>query len=346
MDLDQIYYGNTLRQWITAFCVTVVLWLIFQVVKFITVKKVGKLAEQTETKLDDLAIALLDRTRFYFLFFIAFYFASKLLHIPERFEIYWHNSIHVAFALQTISWGNSLIEFVLGKDSQVIGKDVTSSASYGVLGFISRIVLWSIVLLITLSNFGVNITAIVTGLGVGGIAVALAAQKILGDIFSSFIIVLDKPFEVGDFIVIGEFKGTVERVGIKTTRFRSITGEQIIMPNGAVIDSKMRNFKRMDERRVSFRLNIEYGTPEATLIQIPKWVEAIVTGQPHTRFVYATFLEYGEFSLIYEIVYVVESPDYNYYLQIHQEVNLAIYHKFEEEKVKIAVPTRRILSNI
>ncbi len=345
MDMEQIILGNPVEHWLTTFGATIVFWLALQFIKYITVKKVGKLAEKTETKLDDLAITLLDKTRFYFLIFVAFYYSSKLLVIPPRFLLFWQHSIIVAIALQVVVWGNATIEFVFGKDSKIISKEATNSASYGVLGFVSRLVMWSTVLLITLSNLGVNITAIVTGLGVGGIAVALAAQKILGDIFSSFIIVLDKPFEIGDFIVIGEFQGTVEKVGIKTTRFRSLTGEQIIMPNSVVIDSKLRNFKRMEERRVSFKINVEYGTPSDKLEQIPKLVEEILASTQQTRFVFSAFREFTDFSLIFETVYFVESSDYNLYLNVQEKINLAIYKKFADLGIRFAVPVRRMLTD-
>jgi len=197
-------------------------------------------------------------------------------------------------------------------------------------------------LLITLGNLGFNVTAVLTGLGVGGIAVALASQKILGDVFSSFIIVFDKPFEIGDFITIGDFAGTVEKVGLKTTRLRSLTGEQIVMANSDLIESRLRNYKRMTERRVKFLLRVTYETPLATLERIPDLVREIVEVEAKCRFEHCALLQFGDSSLDFETVYYILDDDYEFYAKTHHHVNLEIVRQFGEEGIAFAYPTRTL----
>jgi len=199
------------------------------------------------------------------------------------------------------------------------------------------------VLLMALENFGVNITTFITGLGVGGVAVALAVQNILGDLFASLSIVLDKPFVIGDSLAVGEFQGTVEHVGLKTTRLRSLGGEQLIFSNGELTKSRMRNYGRMAERRVVFKIGVTYDTPREKLAQIPAWIKQIITEQPQTRVDRSHFAAYGDFALTFETVYYVLSPDYNTYMDIQQTINLKIHERFEKEGIEFAFPTQTLI---
>jgi len=210
------------------------------------------------------------------------------------------------------------------------------------LGFLARLVLGSVVVLVGLDHFGVNITAMVAGLGVGGVAVALAVQNVLGDLFASLSIVLDKPFVVGDFIVVGEQRGTVERVGLKTTRVRSLSGEQLVFSNSDLLSSRIQNFKRMDERRVSFRIGVTYQTPRSALESIPGTIRQIIESIDRTRFDRAHFASYGDFALLFEIVYYVLDSDYNVYMDVQQTINLRIHEAFEKDGIEFAYPTQRL----
>ncbi len=213
------------------------------------------------------------------------------------------------------------------------------------IGIVIKAVLWTVGLLFVLNNMGVNITAAVAGLGVGGVAVALAAQAILGDAFSSFAIYLDKPFVVGDFIIVGDHLGVVEHVGIKTTRVKSLQGEQLVFSNTDLTSSRIQNFKKMEQRRVPFTIGVTYQTPSAKLKKIPGMIRGIIEGIESTKFDRAHFKAYGDFSLNFEIVYYVFGSDYNVYMDIQQRINVAIYEAFEKEGIEFAYPTQTLYVN-
>jgi small-conductance mechanosensitive channel len=213
------------------------------------------------------------------------------------------------------------------------------------VGFITKILLWTIILLIALDNLGINISALVAGLGIGGIAVALAVQNILGDLFASFSIFLDKPFVIGDFIIVDTYLGTIEHIGLKTTRVRSFSGEQLVFANADLLKSRIRNYKRMYERRVVFTLGVIYQTSYEKLKKIPEIIQDIIEKQTQTRFDRAHFKEYGPYSLNFEIVYWVESPDYNLYMNIQQKTNLEIFQRFDDENIEFAYPSQSLYIN-
>jgi small-conductance mechanosensitive channel len=195
---------------------------------------------------------------------------------------------------------------------------------------------------LVLDNLGVNITGLVAGLGIGGIAVALALQNILGDLFASLSIVLDKPFVIGDFVVVDSLSGTIEHIGLKTTRIRSLRGEQLIFSNNDLLKSRIRNYKRMSERRIDFSFGVVYQTPLEKLKAIKKIVSDIIEKGEKTRFDRVHFKEYGDSSLNFEVVYFVTDPDYNIYMDVQEAINLEIFRCFAEEGIEFAYPTRTI----
>lgn len=220
--------------------------------------------------------------------------------------------------------------------------DSAARTAHGVVRFFAMVALWAIVAILILGSFGVGITPLLAGLGVGGIAVAFALQQILGDVFCSVAIVLDKPFEVGDFIISGEHMGAVEHIGVKTTRGRSLGGGQIIFPNSDLIGSRGRNYKRMLERRIVFAFGIRYDTPADTVEQIPDEVRAIIKGIDQTRFDRAHFVKLGASSLDFEAVYYVLTPESNQYMDIQQKINLALMRRMEDLGVDFAFPSRSL----
>lgn len=208
--------------------------------------------------------------------------------------------------------------------------------------FVSLLI-WGTGGLILLDNLGFKITALLAGLGIGGVALALASQAVLGDLFSSFAILLDQPFEVGDAIVVGEFQGTVEHIGIKTTRLRSVNGEQLVVSNTDLTQSRVRNYKRMDTRRVVFKLGLVYDTPNETLRSIPALLRLIIEKTPDTRFDRAHFLSFDDSSLTFEVAYFVLSPDFNRYADAHQSILFQVKSEFENKGIGFAFPTRTVL---
>jgi small-conductance mechanosensitive channel len=207
---------------------------------------------------------------------------------------------------------------------------------------IVRVIVWAFVVLLILDNLGFNITTLVAGLGVGGIAIAMASQNILADLFASLSILLDKPFKVGDFITVGEFLGSVEYIGLKTTRLRSLGGEQLIFSNTDLLSSRIRNYKRMLERRIAFTVGVEYDTEYEKLERIPGMIKDIILSVDVTRFDRSHFISYGDFSLNIETVYYVLSADYTTYADVQQEINLKLFKKFKEEGIVFAFPTQTI----
>ena len=205
-----------------------------------------------------------------------------------------------------------------------------------------KVAVWGLGVTFLLDNLGFKISAVVAGLGIGGIAVALAAQTVLGDLFSYFTIFFDRPFEVGDFIVIDDFLGTVEYIGIKTTRLRSLSGEQLIFSNTDLTSSRLRNYKRMENRRVVFQLGVTYQTKTEQLREIPEIIAHIIKKSDNTVFDRAHFSSYGDFSLNFETVYYVKSRDYNIYMDTQQTINLLIYRQFAEEGIEFAYPTQTL----
>jgi small-conductance mechanosensitive channel len=251
--------------------------------------------------------------------------------------------IMIVLWLQIAVWANRGITRWLGHQLRVKRSgDAPGVASMAVLGFAVRLAAWSLIGLLLLSNLGFDITALVAGLGIGGIAVALAVQNVLGDIFASLSIALDKPFVVGDFIIVDQVLGTVEYVGLKTTRLRSLSGEQIIISNTDLLNSRVRNYKRMTERRVLFSFGVVYQTPPAKLERIPQIARQCIEELDGTRFDRAHFQSFGDSALVFEVVYFVLNADYNAYMDIQQAVNLGIVRAFATEGIVFAYPTRTI----
>jgi small-conductance mechanosensitive channel len=199
-----------------------------------------------------------------------------------------------------------------------------------------------VVLLVALDNLGIDVTALVAGLGIGGVAVALSVQNILGDLFASLSIILDKPFVIGDFLIIDDYMGSVEYVGLKTTRVRSLSGEQLIFSNSDLLKSRIRNYGRMFERRVVFSIGVTYDTPREKLRRIPGIIQKAIEAEDKTRFDRSHFMKYGDYSLQFETVYYVLSADYNSYMDIQQAIYFAIHEAFEQEQIEFAYPTQTL----
>lgn len=245
---------------------------------------------------------------------------------------------------QIALWGNRIITAAVQNAFALQRNTDPASATHLMLaGLVGRVILWSTAALAILDNLGFNITTVMASLGIGGIAVALAVQNILGDVFSSVSIAMDKPFVIGDFIVVDSYMGTVEYVGMKTTRLRSLGGEQIIFSNAELLKNRIRNYKRMQERRVLFEFGIAYETPLEEIERLPQTVMEIISASYlETRFDRAHFKGYGDSALQFEVVYYVLDPDYNKYMDIQQEINLALLAALRERNIDFAYPTRTL----
>jgi small-conductance mechanosensitive channel len=246
-------------------------------------------------------------------------------------------------SLQAFRWAGTLIDFGIRTYTRSrLDEEGENQTTFRLLGFLLRIVCYSLIVLLALSNFGVNVTALVTGLGVGGIAVALAVQNILGDLFASMTIAFDKPFVVGEFIATADLNGTVERVGLKTTRIRSLSGELLVVPNSYLLSSQIRNFKHMRERRVVFSFGIVYELSPDVVARVSSMVKDIIGAESRARFERAHFKSFGSSSLDFEVVYWVTDPDYLTYMDIQERVNLALMRRFALEGIAFAYPTQTV----
>lgn len=312
----------------------------FKVVQVLFIHHLEKLAKKTKTNLDDIIIELIKNIKPYSYLFISAFLVLKTLNLSET-TYHWLN----VFLVVVLTWQIIRLIKALSKtlsQDEYLGSDGSASAIFSI-SLIVKILIWVVSFLIILSLFGVNISAIVAGLGVGGIAIAFALQNILQDIFSSFSIFIDKPFVVGDMIVIGTDIGTVERIGIKSTRIKTLQGEELVVSNKELTSTRVHNYKKMIDRRVVFSFQLIYRTNPEKLREVPKIIKEIIENTPSTRFDRAHFKEYGDFSLKFEVVYYVASADYTRYMDIQQAINLAIFEKFAEKNIEFAYPTQNII---
>ena len=283
------------------------------------------------------------RTSPLFLLVVALYAGAFFLPLPATVDRAITSALVIALFLQGALWASHIVVgWIAWYAASRAEQNRAIANALGLIQLFARVVVWSIAFLLILNNLGFDVTALVAGLGIGGIAIALAAQNILGDLFASLAIVLDQPFVVGDAVLLGDKTGTVERIGIKTTRIRSLSGEELVVSNADLLASRIHNFKRMAERRVVFTLGIAYGTPAEKLEKLPAMLRAIVEAQELVRFDRAHFRSYGDFALIYEVVYWVLSPDYNVHMDIQQTINFAIYRQLQNEEVEFAYRSQAV----
>ena len=341
--LARVYFGNTLLEWLTSLGVALLCLAGLAVLKTIIVKRLGVFADHTSTDVDDLVVEMIKRTRLFFLIALSLFASSLTLTLSPAAVLVIRKVVVLSLLGQIVVWGTSIIEYLIRRTrKRRKDEDPSSATTLVALGFFGRLVLWSVVLLLALDNLGVNITTLIAGLGVGGIAVALAVQSMLGDVLASLSIVLDKPFVLGDFIVVEAYLGAVEYIGLRTTRIRSLSGEQIIFSNADLLRCRIRNYKRMNERRIVFNFGVKYETPRDKLARIGSMVREIIAAKTDIRFDRAHFKEFGNSALNYEVAYYVLSPDYNLYMDLQQDINLELCKKFEEEGIEFAYPTHTV----
>ena len=292
----------------------------------------------------ELTTLLVARTSRVFLFAIALFLASRHLVFPPRLERVIEIVIVCLFWLQAGLWAMAAVRFGIDqRRARSADLDSMLSGSMDVILFCAGLIVWAMAALLALDNLGVQIKPLLAGLGIGGIAIALAVQTVLSDVLASVSIALDKPFGVGDSLTIGDYQGTVEHIGVKSTRLRSISGEQIIIANADIIKARVRNFGRMGDRRAVFQFGVNYDTPTQVLTLIPGEVRKIVEAQANTRFDRCHFLTYGDTALQFELVYFMTKSDFALYADTQQAINLALLDRLRELKVQLAAPTRALV---
>jgi small-conductance mechanosensitive channel len=341
--LETIYLGNTVEAYLQALAMVLGIVLVLWIIEKVVVARLHRLAKKTENKLDDYLVELIKDLGTPVYAFIGIYVSSRSLVLSPSIDRILNAAFVIFLTVKSVQVLSHLAIFLIARAYLRVGEaDPNRLTVVRNLGLVVRIALWVIALVFILDNLGIKITGVVAGLGIGGIAIALAAQTILEDAFSSFSIFLDRPFEVGDFIIVGDLMGVVQHVGFKTTRIRSLHGEELIFSNKDLTNSRIRNYKRMRERRIAFTLGVVYQTSLEQMKRIPDLIRRAVEGVENARFDRAHFKSYGAFSLDIEAVFYVQSPDYNTYMDIQQEINLAIMEAFEGGGIEFAYPTQTL----
>ena len=337
-------YGNSLGHWLAALAAGLTLIVGLGLLKQLLVWRVGAAAPRRPAGWPDGVLDLLRRTHLWFLLVVGLYGGTLLLVLPKRLGGLVTAAAIIGVLTQTALWADGLLCFWIARQTRRQAEtNGGSAATLTALGFFGRLAIWTLVILLAMANLGIDITAMIAGLGIGGVAVALAAQNILGDLFASASIVLDKPFVLGDVIDVDGKMGAVEHIGMKTTRLRAISGEQLVFSNNDLLKSRIHNYKRMNERRAVLTLGVPYRTPIEKLERLPAILREAVESQALARFDRAHFKTYGDSALQFELVYFVLSPDYHLYMDVQQAVNLAIFRRFAAEDIEFAAAVQTVV---
>lgn len=340
---QQVYWGNTVMAYVIAAGSILIAWLIIKLVKKIVFRRIQKFTGKTANKYDDFFTGIIEKFIVPWLYIFANYSIIQQLNLHPRLD----RVLDAAMAFVTMYFGVRLINFMIQLliTSHMRRRGETEERIKHLSGMliVVKAFVWVIGLLTLARNFGFDVSTLLASLGVGGIAIALASQAILGDLFSYLVIFFDKPFEIGDFVILNtDVMGTIEYIGIKTTRIRSISGEQLILSNTNMTNSTIRNYKRMEQRRVVFKLGVIYQTPYKELQRIPGLLKDIVLEQEGIRFDRAHLQEYASFSVNFEVVYFINNPDFNLFMDIQQKILFRIHEEFAKSGIEFAYPTQTV----
>ena len=343
LKLDHVLLQNPLRDWLIAFGMVIGIMLFSILLKRQVIKRMSVLARSSERPVFGALVKAAQASKLWLIGIVALELGSDYLDLPHKADLALQRLMIVAVFLQFGIWISALLDFWIAR-SRNIQPDTGGgeTARLDPFSFLGRLVLWTLVLLLVLDNMGVNVTALATSLGVGGIAVALAVQNILGDLFASLSIVIDKPFVIGDSIAVDSMSGTVEHIGLKTTRIRSSTGEQLIVANSDMLKARLRNYKRMHERCITFSFTVPFSTTADQLEKIPQLVREVIDGRETVRFDRAHFKDLGGNAYLFEVVYWVSQPEYRIYMDAQQAINLALVRAFGREGVQLSYPSQTL----
>jgi small-conductance mechanosensitive channel len=340
--LDRTVFGLSVKLWLIGVGTLALVYVALALAQRFTLRRLERLAATTTTHWDDLAVELVRRTRPYFLVAIAVWAATRVVGPWFGSSAVLRAAGIIIVLLQAGVWGNGIIGFTASEYVQKRATDSGTRTTILAVGYAARFALWGLLIVTALQNFGVQVTPIIASLGIGGIAIALAVQNILGDLFAALAIVLDKPFVVGDSIQVDNLSGTIEHVGLKTTRIRSVNGEQIVISNTELLKSRIRNHQRMQDRRVLFNIDVTFDTPPGMLERIPTIVRDVVSTHSLARFDRCHLLGWTDSALRFEVVFHVLDPDHAKYADIHHAVNIELLRRFAAERIELAFPTRMV----
>ncbi len=338
-----VIFKNTIQDYCVALVAFLILFYGLSIFKRIIVKHLGKLASKTSSDFDDFIVRLLSQIGWPSFSVVSLFLATASLEMPSMVHSMIKYVMVFVLTIRSILLLQEIIQYGVNKTLlRRMGAD--NSSSKAMINSVVWVIKWAIWILgavFILDNLGVNISSLVAGIGIGGIAVAMASQAVLGDAFSALSIYMDRPFEIGDFIIIDDCMGTVEHIGVKTTRIRSLSGEQLVLSNSDLTKSRVKNYKRMQTRRIAFKIGVTYQTSLEKVERIPQIIKGLLE-KAEVKIDRVHFQSFGDFSLVYEIVYYVLSADYNVYMDKQQAINLAIMQEFEREGIEFAYPTQTL----
>lgn len=332
---------NPLTDWLLALGTGLLVMVGVSLFERALLVRLKRYSARSETKIDDTLVDVIDATRWYFYAGLALYAASLQLQLNPSLTEVRHALVVIVGFMQSGVWLHELITRLVFRWAAKQGARSSTTLAAGI-SFVVRLLVWVAVLLLVLSNLGVEVSAVVAGLGVGGVAAALAVQGLLSDVFASLSMYFDRPFDIGDFVIVGDYMGTVQQIGLRTTRILSLGGEQIVFANSDLVKSRLRNYARMSERRIVFGFGIEYNLPAEKVARASQIARTVIDELDGVRLDRAHFKAFGEYSLDFEVVYYVLSMDYGVYMDCQHAINLEIYRRFEREGIPFAFPTRTL----
>jgi len=331
--------GNSVAELCIAIGVFLAVFIAMKVMRKHVVERMLKLSRRTNTKIDDVVTSFLKGIKTPVYLLIAFFVALQGIEVPESLNLI----VHIAILVVVVSQVTTLLEevFVMMLGAQ-FRKTNPASELPGIFRIGIRLILWSVGGLLILSNAGVDITSLIAGLGIGGLAISLALQGILSDLFASFSLAVDKPFEIGDFIIVGEHKGTVRHIGMKTTRLTALEGEEIVISNAELTSARVQNYKKMKKRRIIMSIGVTYDTTSEKIALANTIIKEAVSSHESVEFDRSHFKTFGDSALLYEIVFYMLTSDYAVYMDIQQAINVEIHKRFAEEGIEMAFPTQTV----
>lgn len=340
--------SSTAGDMISIFLAFLVSFVIMELVRTLLIGKLKNLAKKSKSEFDDTLLDAVGKIGRPLYFLVAVYIALKFTQLDGTVSKILGYALLVGVTYYTVRVAQSVIDYFTRKEIKKRAKGEEEAQTASVVNLITSAVnaaLWLFAVLFLLSNFGFDITSLVAGLGIGGLAIALALQSVFGDIFATISIYFDKPFKVGDFVIIGQDMGTVQHIGLKSTRIKTLQGQELIIPNREITNARINNYKRMDKRRVVFSIGVVYGTKKEKLEKIPDMIRKIIAKNTGAEVDRVHFKEFGPYSLNFEVVYYVLTGDYNKYMDTQQEINLAVKDTFEKEGIDMAFPTQTVILN-
>ncbi|NIO19766.1 MAG: mechanosensitive ion channel [Candidatus Aenigmarchaeota archaeon] len=342
--LNYAIWNNSVKDYLGFLAVFILILFASRFFKYELIKRLKKIALRTKSEFDDLVIKIIEEVGWPFYILLSLYVALNFIRIPDFIDKIFYYAVPVVVTYYVVKSIHSLIDY--GTQKLILEKQ--EEADLTVTHLLSRIlkgILWGIAIVLLLSNFGYNVTTLIAGLGILGIAIAFGLQHVLSDIFASFSIYFDKPFEVGDFIIVGDNLGVVQKIGIKSTRLQSLWGQEVVLSNKELTSTRINNYKKMERRRIHFTFGVVYNTSTKKLKRILEITKDIFENIDLADLDRVHFKEYGDFSLNFEVAYYVNTGDYNRYMDTQQEINLALKERFEKEGIEFAYPTQTILVN-